>query len=277
MEKSCRTLKIMDSTTHVRALDILYRLLPIWYDSTWAFLMSPRGETMVKRVNNHRRARSSSESVASSVAEGSLTGRSFEDKLQSARKHLGAIDTLLTYQDYKDLCTCCLKTSDNLYPGFHDVLALALDILKSDDRFVVKLTERELNKISIAMVYQCIYIQLCDTLLTSSKGHEALKLLTLPTKLSHSAYDICRDKFCRLFVDDESIVYEGLASLVRRIVRHRRESAPPPPTPVEEDESVDGDADNQTIPPLIPKAAYVQANKRQNPTFEVTSDLSDDD
>jgi hypothetical protein len=269
----------MDTTTHVRALDILYRLLPIWYDSTWAFIMSPRGDTMLKRVNNHRRARSSSESVASSVADASLSGRSFEEKMQSARDHVGSIDTLLTYQDYKDLCACCLKTSDNLYPGFHDVLTLALDILKTDDRFVVKLTERELSKISIAMVYQCIYMHLCETLLGSTKGTEALKLLTLPTKLSHPAYDICRDKFCRLFVDDEDIVTRGLESLVKRILRHRRDSAPPPPAPQEQPSS-DDEADKATIPPLIPRAAYVQATKRRTtagPSFEVTSDISDDE
>jgi hypothetical protein len=281
-----------------RMIDILFRLVEIWYDSTWAFLMSLRGDAMVKRVNNRRRSVSSSESVASSVAEGVMTGKSFQEKLSTARESLGRVETVLAYQDYKDLCACCIKTSDNLYPGFHDILPLTQDLLTKHPRYKGKLTARELGKITVPMVYQCIYVQMCDYLTRTPKGAEAMKLLTTPTKLTHAMYDICRQKFCKLLVDEEEIVAFGLHNLVTRIIRHRRpgDEVPPPPPPVPEptpaaDDDHESDASDVSdvtipIPTLVPRAAFLatqgepkpsrHTKARATPSFTIES-VSDSD
>lgn len=224
--------------THTES-DVTLRLVEVWFDSTWAYLMSP--QQMVKRVDHHRKHVSDTASVASSIAEGSVVGKSVNEKIKVLHEALQMVHERLRYQDFKDLCACCLKSSDRLYPGFKDILLIVRHLLREDPTYRDKLHAKEIEKITLPMIYQCIYYQFCDYLLRTSRGSEAMKLLTTPTKLTHATYDICRQKFCRLMVDETDIVQYGLLRLIRKLIKYRQRShskpavvlPPPPPTPVQ--------------------------------------------
>ena len=238
------------SITHTES-DICLRLVEVWFDSTWAYYMSSSTEQFYKRMDKHRRAYSSTASVAgSSVADGSIMGKSLQDKLYAIQKSLKVVEKKLGLDEFSELCAVCLKSCDQLYPGFRDILLIARYLLRESDTYRGKLTNAQIDSITLPMLYQHIYYEMSDFLLRTSKGSEALKLLTHPTKITHATYDICRQKFCRLLCDESGIVEYGILRLVHimgddpssavepEAVEEEEEApeAPEAPKPVEEEE-----------------------------------------
>jgi hypothetical protein len=183
---------------------------------------------MVKRVDNRRKQFSSSASVASTVADASILGKGIDEKMDALHDNLRYVKDRLSYKDYKELCACCLKSSDRLYPGFKDITLIVHYLLREDPSYKGMLSDREIDHINLAMIYQCIYQQLCEYLLNTTKGSDAMKMLTTPTKLTHATYDICRQKFCRILVDETDIIQYGIFRLVRKVLKHRKKTSSTP-------------------------------------------------
>ncbi len=204
--------------------DMMYRLVETWYDSTWSYLMSPNH--MVKRVDNHRKEVSDTASVASStLGEGSVVGKMINEKLDTLQYLLTNVHENLRYGEFKALCDVCLKCSDRLYPGFKDLLLIARFLLREDAAYRDKLTPSEIEKITLPMVYQSIYYEFCSFLLRTTLGSEAMKLLVTATRTKHATYEICRQKFCRILVEETDIVHYGLIRLIKKIIKHRTKAA----------------------------------------------------
>lgn len=245
-----------NAITHTE-YDVSLRLVEVWYDSTWAYLMSSHASQIAKRVDKRRRHLSSSASVASSVGDSSISGKPLVEKLETLQDYLTNVRARISYAEFKELCACCLKGSDHLYPGFRDVVLICHYLFRENATYRGLLTEREIDKISLSMIYQCIYYQMCDYLLHTARGSEAMKLLATPTKITHAAYDICRQKFCRLLVDEIEIIQYGLFRLIKKVKRHRAKSAaaeptpsttPPPPEDDEGTTATPDEADQETPP-----------------------------
>ena len=236
------------SITHTES-DICLRLVEVWFDATWAYYMSPSVEQFCKRMEKQRRSHSSTASVTSgSVADGSIVGKSVQEKLYHIQKGLKAIKKHMGIKEFAELCTVCLKSSDQLYPGFRDILLIVKYLLRESDTYRGSLTSTEIDGVTLPQAYQYIYYQLADFLLRTSKGSEALKLLTHPVKITHATYDICRQKFCRLLCDETEIVEYGLLRLVKSLVKQRPPIDEPEPEPEPEPDAEVVDPDPEPAP-----------------------------
>ena len=226
--------------THTE-LDLSLRLVEVWFDMTWAFYMSSSVDHVAKHIDRHRRSVSSTASVASSssLAEGSVAGKSMREKLHVLEHNLKNVKVLMKPRQFEDICKVSLMSNDDLYPGFKDVLLIAQHLIKHAKSYHKTLTSDEVNDLTLALIFQYIYFQLCDFLLTTQTGREAMKLIIMPSKITHATYDICRQKFCRLLCDEPTIVQYGLFHMIKKLVRDREsdvkdpppESSPVPPAP----------------------------------------------
>lgn len=208
--------------THTE-LDLSLRLVEVWYDITWAYYTSSSVDHVAKRIDRRRRAASSTASVASTIAEGTTAGKTLREKLYILEKNLKNAKVLMKPRQFEDICKVSLRSNDDLYPGFKDILLIAKHLLVNSEEYQGTLTPEEVNGLTLTFVFQNIYYQLCDFLLTTRVGREAMKLIIMPSKITHATYDICRQKFCRLLCDETSIVQYGLFHMIKKVIHERDE------------------------------------------------------
>lgn len=205
--------------------DLLVRLVEPLYDTAWAYHMSSSTDNVVDRIEKRRKAFSSSASVMSMATSSSnnsqMVGLDINEKLVAFERMLGSAHRLMRTRQFEDVCRVSLKSNDDLYPGFSDILMIAQYILERSDPFVGKLTCSEISGISLTQVFQHVFYQLCSFMLKDRMGRQAMKLIVTPTKITHGAYDLCKLKFCRLLSDRTDLVQGGLDRLIRRIIRDR--------------------------------------------------------
>lgn len=214
--------------------DICLRLVEVWYDCTWAYFMSEHVGDIKRRLLQRSKHLSSAASVASSVDQRGGGTDTWEDKMNRMENILKNVRERLRYTDFKELCESCLENSDKVYPGFGDVMGLTRRLLVDNNLYKGKLTDKDISQLSLPMVFQSIYYHLCDHLLETRTGADAFKLLITPSKIKHATYEICRQKFCRIMVDEDKIIRDGLQSLIKKIVKYRQQqsSRPKAPRPV---------------------------------------------
>lgn len=237
----------METLTH-NENDLLLRLVEVWYDVTWAYYMSSSVDHVAKRIDKHRKTVSSTASVVSVATttttrtEGSMAGKSMKEKILALETHLRDIKAVMKARQFEDICRVSMKSNDDLYPGFKDILLIAKYLLQQSEQYSGLLTPQEINGLTLTQVFQYIYYQLCEYLLSNGMGREALKLVITPAKITHATYDICRQKFCRLLCDETSIVQYGLFQLIK-VVRRDREH--------DSEGGTEGDSSTEIEPPQI--------------------------
>jgi len=211
--------------------DLLWRLLEPLYDVSWAYHMSSTVDHVAKRMERHRKTFSSTASVvstatlATTTTAGSLrstSGLSVSDKVVAMETMLRRVARVMRARQFEDICRVSLKSSDDLYPGFRDVLFIAQFLLERGEAYTGQLSCDETNGLTLTQVFQSIFYEFCGFLLSGRKiGKEATKLIITPTKITHVAYDLCRQKFARLLADQTGIVQDGLLRLIDRIKKDR--------------------------------------------------------
>lgn len=201
--------------------DMSIRLVEVWYDTLWGLFMSNSVDHVAKRMNHRRKLNSSSASVASTIVQGSVVGKGVTEKLRVLEYQLKNIRKYMKARQFEDICKVALKSNDELYPGFKDILLVAQYLLHHADAYKNTLTNEEIRGLTLTLVFQEIFYQLCNFLLTSQAGKEASKLIIAPCKITNAAYDICRQKFCRLVCDETSIVQYGLFEVVKKTIQDR--------------------------------------------------------
>lgn len=209
-----------DTVTHTET-DLSLRLVEVWYDITWAYYMSSHGDNVAKRIDKRRKTLSSTASVASTIVDGAMVGRSMKEKMHVLECNLKEIKSRMKARQFEDICKVSMKSNDDLYPGFKDILLIAKYLIQRGEAYQNSLTLDEINGLTLTSVFQYVYYQLCDFLLASRTGREAMKLVIAPSKITHATYDICRQKFCRLLCDETSIVQYGLFQLIKRVRQER--------------------------------------------------------
>ncbi len=216
--------------------DVALRLVEVWYDITWAYYMSSSGNNVAKRIDDRRKV------VTKAAAGDGMLGKSIKEKLQGLQRSLQNIKLLMKARQFEDICRVSLKSSDDLYPGFKDVLLIVQHLMKGSDRYAGLLTPEELNGLTLTLVFQCIYYRVCAFLLAHRMGREACKLVITPAKISHATYDICRQKFSQLLCDQTHVVHDGLLDAIKRIHMDREGGL---------EEQTDGDGVTSTASPVV--------------------------
>jgi len=219
--------------------------------------MSSSVDHVAKRIDRRRRAASSTASVASSIAEGTTAGKTLCEKLYILEKNLKNAKVLMKPRQFEDICKVSLRSNDDLYPGFKDILLIGKYLLVHSEEYQGTLTPEEVNGLTLTFVFQNIYYQLCEFLLTTRVGREAMKLIIMPSKITHATYDICRQKFCRLLCDETSIVQYGLFHMIKKVIHDRDEddeAASAHPTPEEPLPEEVPEAPEEPLPEEIPEA-----------------------
>jgi hypothetical protein len=196
--------------------DIALRLVEVWYDITFAYYMSSDSDNVARRMDKRQKLLS--------THDGGMVQKTIDEKLESLRTSLKNIKQLMGDRQFDDICRVSLKSNDDLYPGFGDVLSIVKSVLKNTEGYANLLTPEEIDGITLPMLFQQIYYRLCEFLLSGRTGMEALKLVITPTKISHAAYDICRQKFCRLVCDEIEIVQRGMIDTIRVVRKNRQKS-----------------------------------------------------
>jgi hypothetical protein len=200
--------------------DLSLRLVEVWYDITWAYYMTYNADHVANRIDKRRKTLSSSASVASttSVAEdGSVVGKSMEEKLYVLQRKLQQVTTKITLRHFENICNVSMKSNDVLYAGFNAILEIAQYLLLYEDAYQNLLTPEEIKTLELPYVFQCIYYQLCTFMLHTPMGRHAMKLVIAPSKITHATYNICRQKFCELLYEETSIVQDGLFLVAKHI------------------------------------------------------------
>ncbi len=201
--------------------DLSVRLVEVWYDTLWGLFMSNTVDHVAKRLNHRRKMNSSSASVASTIAPGSMVGKGVAEKLRLLDTQLKNIRKYMKARQFEDICKVALKSHDELYPGFKDILIVAQYLLLHGDAYKDTLTHEEIRGLTLTLVFQEIFYQLCSFLTTSQVGKEASKLVVAPSQITNAAYDICRQKFCRLVCEETSIVQYGLFEVITKTLQER--------------------------------------------------------
>jgi hypothetical protein len=208
--------------------DLLWRLIEPLYDVSWAYHMSSTVDNVAKRIERRRKTFSSTASVVSTATTAtlastpSLSGLSVADKVVAMETMLHRVSRVMRARQFEDICQVSLKSSDDLYPGFRDVLFIAQFLLERGSAYQGQLSCDEINGITLTQVFQNIFYEFCAFLLSENRvGKEAIKLIITPTKITHAAYDLCRQKFARLLADQTGIVQDGLLRIIRRIQKDR--------------------------------------------------------
>lgn len=205
--------------------DMSLRLVELWYDITWAYYMDDAVDHVANRLDKRRKTLSSSASVASCTSlagDRSVMGKSMEEKLCVLERKLQQVNPTMTTRIFENIANVSMKSNDDVYPGFKDILNIAKYLLLYGDAYQNLLTSDEINHIlTLPFVFQCIYYQLCHFLLHTPTGRHAMKLIIAPSKITHATYNICRQKFCELLYEETSIVHDGLLLLVQSIQENR--------------------------------------------------------
>lgn len=205
--------------------DMSLRLVEVWYDITWAYYMGDSVDHVANRLDKRRKTLSSSASVASTTSfaeDGSVKGKSMEEKLCVLEKKLQQVNTRMNTRIFENISNVSMKSNDDVYPGFKDILNIAKSLLLYGESYQNLLTSDEINcTLTLPFVFQCIYYQLCHFLVHTPLGRHAMKLVIAPSKITHATYTICRQKFCELLYEETSIVHDGLLLLAQTIQRDR--------------------------------------------------------
>jgi hypothetical protein len=265
--------------------DVVLRLVEVWYDITWAYYMSSSGDHVANRLDKRRKVLSSSASVATAVTEDGMNGKSMKEKLQSLEKGLVNIKTLMKARQFEDICRVSLKSNDDLYPGFKDVLPIVQQLMRTAEPYSDLLTREEIKRMTLPQIFQSIYYQLCTFLLATRVGREACKLVITPTKITHATYDVCRQKFCRLLCDETRIVQNGLMDTIHRI--HNAREAGHGEEQIEDSDGDDEDEEEdhtsvcemKTNAVAPPASAQASSSSRAPPPLRKANDAdaADDD
>ena len=181
--------------------DLILCLLEVWYDTTWAYYMSANGDHVANRIDKCNNTTSVSFSK-------NVVGKSFQEKLHMLEENLRQVETRMKARDFENICdTMVAHDDDDDYP-WNNTLEITKFLLQET------LTREEVDELTLPVVFQVLYYQLCDYLL---KHPQAMKLVIAPTKNNQDTYDVCRHKFCMLLSDETSIIQDGLSCLVKKI------------------------------------------------------------
>lgn len=254
-----------NSITH-NENDVLLRLVECWYDTTWAYFIEKDSEKAPKRLEKRKRSVSSSASVCSVQSDGSIMGKTMQEKLHILERLLREVEESMTSMDFQKICSVCMEESDQVYPGFKDILLIVRYLLRETDPYRNMLTPTEISNLTLPIVFQYIYYQLCEFILGNRKGSEIMKLVITPMKIKHATYDICRTKFCRLLCEEVSIIQYGLYRLIKKVTSQRPATKE---TKVEDDDVVSLPASEAPSVPFIKNVKF--------PVADVSSCSSDED
>lgn len=249
--------------------DLLFRVIEPLYDVAWAYHMSSTVDHVAKRMERRRKTFSSTASVvsmattATTKTETSVSGLSVSDKVVAMENLLHRVSRVMRARQFEDVCRVSLKSSDDLYPGFRDVLFIAQYLMERAEPYMGLLTCDEINGLTLTQVFQYIFYEFCAFLLSGKRvGKEAIKLIITPTKITHAAYDLCRQKFARLLSEETGIVQDGLHRLIDKIKKDRDPdvkettalmSVPVPvPSPQEVVESIKEEIDVVVVSDKVP-------------------------
>lgn len=245
--------------------DLALRLVEAWYDSVWAYFMEKSVDKITKRLEKQSRKVSSTASVTSATSNAttsSILGKSVQEKMHSLVDNLEHVKEHLSAREFHNICAVCLKHADSLYPGFRDILHITHYLLKECEPYRGQLTSREIEALRLPTIFQHLFYQLCSYLL---RRREILKLIVMPTKITHATYDICRQKYCRVLCEEVSVVQYGLYRLIKTIQAQRPSVSEeePKPKPVKKTKKVrvSETKDTPTEEPPAPAAAVPDAPK----------------
>ena len=244
------------------------RLVEIFYDMTWAFFISSNADSVAKRMDRHRSSSSSASVSSVNTESASVLNRSVVEKIEMLTNSLKKIRRLVQEAEFTEICEVSLTKNDDLYPGFKDVLPIAKDLLSD------RVGEEDLEALTVMSVFQSIYYKFCDFLIYDKKtGHQMMKMLVTPTRTSQAVYDICRQKFCRVLFEEETIIRDGLSDLAATMLPSNPSTVSPPPPPSSPQTPPRRPKTPLTIAdsPPAPKSVAATEEAPPSPTFSMVS------
>jgi hypothetical protein len=183
------------------------------------------------------------------MVDGSIVGKNFHDKMEILHDYLRDVRSRLRSQEFQELCECWLKNPDNLYPNFSNVALFARYLLRENRAYENQLTAQEIKEyVTLPVVYQYIYYEMCDYLLNTEDGAEAMKLLATPTRIDQDAYKIARGRFAKQLCSQRDIVKKGILQLAKKIRKSRPTESDPEPEPSEPNPDPEPDPEPEPEP-----------------------------
>lgn len=217
-----------ESGTHTYSeIDIMLRLMDPLFDMTWSWTQTFDQEKLLAKLK--RRAAfevSGSKSVSSkmSTMDASLSDMTLNEKIALLEANLKSVKKQFDDNFFDDISTA-FSLSQHLYPGFKDIDFIARYLYRENDKYNKLLDNSQIEMVTLAGLMKYGLFALAKFLLEHQKGHEALKFLILPNKVTNATYDICRKRFCALVVDEVQIVQYQLTRLAKAIIKTK--SKPP--------------------------------------------------
>lgn len=232
-------------------VDVMMRLVDPLFDMTWSWTQTFDQEKLLEKMRKRAAFESSaSKSVSSkmSTIDASLADLTMNEKIALLEKNLKNVKRHFNDSFFEDISTA-FSLSQNLYPGFKDIDFIARYIYRENDKYKGLLSADEIEQVSLAGLMKYGFFGLAKFLLEHKNGHEALKFIILPNKVTNATYDICRKRFCTLLVDEIDIVtyqFNRLARAIRKQVKVSQQLTEENLEKLESNDKFTHDAETQT-------------------------------
>lgn len=201
-------------------LDIMMRVVDPCFDVIWAYTQTFDTSKVLDKLKKRAGVGSSGASVrslASSVGT-TMSEMRMNDKIALLEKYLRRVKKEFANDFFEDIVTAMMM-NDNLYPGIRDLDFIARYLYRENPSYKGLVVESDMDKVTVANVFKYVFFDVVRFLLKDRRGLEAMKYITLPTKVSNASFDVARKRFCALVVEDVSIVLNALTRLSIKLKR----------------------------------------------------------